>query len=747
MHDNPGHQKTYLRIEMNPRRRAMKKQSICFGIMGLLVFAALLGAFSQAGEDLFQKALRMERNEGKLQEAIALYTQVVAEKKNESLAAQAQLRIGLCYEKLGQKSIQQAQEAFQKVIENYPTQSAEVKIAREKLTAILKPGQTTDVRDQAYQMNPIWSEAEMQKIPGEGSGITNLRPSPDGKYMAFIDWMSGVGELAIYQAATGKVTCLTEDRSPQERTAHAYDSRWSWDSRRLAYIWENDDKNYVDLRVMGLTGSKPSTLYRGSYAEGYMIPLDWSPDGKNILALKDGKFFRLAIIPVDGGGHRIIKAFEPGDNPGGGLFSPDGRFIAYDSQQDKEDVFHDIYLLDLDSGQQRVVASHPSHDYLLGWAPDGSKLVFASERTGTMDCWTIPVLDGRPAGKPSLAIQNMGYINPLGITLEGTLYFDRNPDGINLNIYTAAFDPESGKVESPPEILPLPHEGRNAFPDWSPDGSTLAYISLRKPPGRRLLCLYSVDSGKIREMPFRQVLGDPNWSRDSRFLFVKAQNSSQIFQIDVKTTEIQTLVEGDVVYFPTASPDMNFLYYANHYKEPKHTCIVKRNLKTGNELEIYNTSWVLTDFELSPDGRRVAVMIADKPYGPAPSGMESHNILGVVSSSGGELTPLHEFLHPAASGLVAIDWSPDGRYIVFSKIRTEESQKVGALTGPWQLWRVPAEGGQAEYLGLECRRFRSLSVHPDGHRVAFFSYGTEDGPQPPRYWLVKNFLPQEKNSR
>jgi len=135
-------------------------------------------------------------------------------------------------------------------------------------------------------------------------------------------------------------------------------------------------------------------------------------------------------------------------------------------------------------------------------------------------------------------------------------------------------------------------------------------------------------------------------------------------------------------------------------------------------------------------------MLADKPYGPAPLGEESKNILGVIPSSGGDLSPVHEFVHPAASGLVAIDWSPDGRYIVFSKIRTEGSQEVGPLSGPWQLWRVPADGGQAEYLGLECRRFRSLSVHPDGHRVAFFSYGTE-GPQPPSFWLVKNFLPQE----
>jgi tetratricopeptide (TPR) repeat protein len=126
----------YLRIEIYPRRKTMKKKSAWFGVMGILLFAALLGAFSQSGEDLFQKALRLERNEGKLLEAIELYNKVVAVKGNIDLAAQSQLRIGLCYEKLGQQSVSQALEAFQKVIDNFPGQEEAVKEAREKLVVL-----------------------------------------------------------------------------------------------------------------------------------------------------------------------------------------------------------------------------------------------------------------------------------------------------------------------------------------------------------------------------------------------------------------------------------------------------------------------------------------------------------------------------------------------------------------------------------------------------------------------------------
>jgi len=731
----------------------MNKDRISRSFLGVLLLAISLGlilaaSVQQSAEELYEAAVFKKDADGDMEGAIRIFCEIVERfPSSVEIAAKAQLQIGICYEKLGQKNIEQAQEAFQKVLDNYPNQSAEVKIAREKLAALLKPRPAAEKRNQGFKMLPIWSDQEMENFPEEGNGIGNPRPSPDGKHIAFIDWSSGFGNLYVQETAAGKIKCLTGRRPPEESKANAYDSRWSQDGRHLAYIWENDEENYVDLRVIGLTDAKPRMLYRGSYVEGWMSPLDWSPDGKNILAIMwEGGITRFGLVPLDGAAHHIIKTFadlRPGNNPAGGLFSPDGRYIAYDSQQDEEAVNHDIYLLALDSGKEWAVASHPSHDYLMGWVPDGGNLVFASDRAGTVDLWTIPVQDGQPTGKPSLAIKNIGFIDPLGITSEGTLYFNRDPDGISMNIYTAAFDPDSGLPESPPEKLALPHEGRNIFPDWSPDGSTLAYVSRRKPPGRGILCLYSAATGKVREMSFLHVISNPSWSKDGRFLFVMGSDAKNIFRIDIETATIQTLIEGEYVYSPSISPDMNFLFYAKGDRKDMSSRVIKKNLNTGREREIYRTPWVMSDLELSPDGRKIAVMLSEKPYGPAPSGEESKNILGVIPSSGGDLSPLHEFVHPAASGLVALDWSPDGCYIVFSKIRTEGSQEVGPLSGPWQLWRVPADGGRAENLGLECRRFRSLSVHPDGHRIAFFSYGTE-GQQPPSFWLVENFLPKEK---
>ncbi|MCK4828432.1 hypothetical protein KA005_72550, partial [bacterium] len=90
-HDTFGIQKAYLRIEIYPRRKTMQKKSALLVVLGILITAAVLGAFSQTGEDLFQKALRLERNEGKLMEAIELYETILKQfPENREVAAKAQ---------------------------------------------------------------------------------------------------------------------------------------------------------------------------------------------------------------------------------------------------------------------------------------------------------------------------------------------------------------------------------------------------------------------------------------------------------------------------------------------------------------------------------------------------------------------------------------------------------------------------------------------------------------------------------
>ena len=74
-------------------------------------------------EETYQAALMQEKGEGNLKEAIRLYQQVIEAhekgKGDEKMAARAQLRIGVCQEKLG---LAQARQTYEAVIDEHPKQ-------------------------------------------------------------------------------------------------------------------------------------------------------------------------------------------------------------------------------------------------------------------------------------------------------------------------------------------------------------------------------------------------------------------------------------------------------------------------------------------------------------------------------------------------------------------------------------------------------------------------------------------------
>jgi tetratricopeptide (TPR) repeat protein len=317
----------------------MKKLTVSIAILiSLLITLSLISSALQNGYDLFQKALAKERGEGNLEEAIALYKKVIAETKDESLAAKAQFRIGICYEKLGQEKAKLAQAAFQKVISEYPGQRDIVKMAQEKLSNFIRAQAALEKGDKEFQVRQVWTGKGV-----DGSGEISF----DGKYLSFVDWWTG--DLAIREMATGKNRHLTHKGSWEEPIAFAMTSVWSPDGKQLAYIWENDAEGQVEVHIVGLDGSEPRLLHKVDFYKGWVELADWSPDGKNILAfiLNEAKSWQLGLISIKDGSIQILKTFDAADPfPMKAQFSPDGRYIVYDFPQKKEFRKKDISLME-----------------------------------------------------------------------------------------------------------------------------------------------------------------------------------------------------------------------------------------------------------------------------------------------------------------------------------------------------------------------------------------------------------------
>ena len=719
----------------------MKRFFILLAVITVAAFS--ITAFAQRAkeaETLFHRGVHFEEVRGELKEAIAVYEEIVKKySENRPVTAQALYHLGLCYEKLGLK---QATDAFQTIVEKYPEQTETVSLARGKLALLMKTGSLAEKGGQELKISLVW----------QGSGMDSTGEiSPDGKYLSCADWTTS--DLAVRETATGKLRRLTSKKGSPPGSYEAPDhSIWSPDSREIAYIWYGSDPTFCELRLIALDDTKPRTLYKGDFFKDWVYPSDWSPDGRYILT----GFFRgtdyykpsreIGLVSVKDGSVHYLETLR---NMEIGLakFSPDGRYILYDHPQKTNSESHDISLLALEAKNTIPVIEHPADDRVLGWAPDGKSILFLSDRTGTRDAWMIQVADGKPQGGPRIIKRELGQVEAMGLTKGGSLYY--STPGFQWDIFSVSIDADSGRLLEGPQKMPLPYEGNNYQPRLSPDGNHLAYVSQRGPGERKgVLGVFSLQTGEAREIQpkgdFRRDFLIGTWMPDGRSILLyggEMNRGNGFFKVDLQTGDTTILLhENDFLPkdekgFPERS---NFdishdgRSYSYLYQGPDKSCRVM-TLRFGTKEEKEIRRLPIRDpsdnntLRLSPDGLRFALLLREG---------ENVRALKVFPTSGGEIRELDRF-EQEGRGFIDLAWSPDGRYIYFSKkIDPKEDW------GPCELWRVPADGGEAQNLRVSSIRILGLNVHPDGKRIIFHSRTANE--QVGAVWAMENFLPVEK---
>ena len=554
--------------------------------------------------------------------------------------------------------------------------------------------------------------------------------SPDGRYLSFADQQTG--DLVIRQVATGTMRRLTHEGSlgKSKNPQYVIVSIWAPDGKQVAYQW-NNESGPNDLRIIGLNDVEPRILYQDKDV-WWVQPYNWSSDGQQILTrlrAREDKTEQIALISPQDGSVRLLKTL-PYRQMWYMSLSPDGRYIAYDLPEDVPD--HDIFLLPTDGSEEIPLVEHPAHDYVLGWTPDGKYVLFVSDRTGTLDAWAIEVGDGKPQGDPRLIKVDVGSISPLGFGREGAFYYGY-ARMITSDVYVAKVDLETGEVLVPPTKAVRRFEGSNGAPDYSPDGQYLAYVSSRGHLGRSptILCIRSLDTGEEREWPSRlSRIDSPRWSPDGRFVLVwgrDLENRAGMYRIDVQRGDVTPVIVdlyGQVTILPGSwFPDGESICYTRGDRKSRLCQILVRDLETDTEKELFRApSWAerFGVVSVSPDGQWLCLI-------------DSKGFLKLVPAAGGEPRDLH--MWEQEGQIHTPMWSPDGKHILFVR------EWPGQADTKTQLWRIRAEGGEPQKLGLEMFLFHSLSVHPDGQRIAFFSYGSEM--KDPEVWVMENFLPQD----
>jgi Tol biopolymer transport system component/imidazolonepropionase-like amidohydrolase len=200
------------------------------------------------------------------------------------------------------------------------------------------------------------------------------------------------------------------------------------------------------------------------------------------------------------------------------VLSPDAGHLAYAA-------LGDLWLVDLDSGELEQLTDDVSVDLSPTWSPDGSHLVWVSDRGGKADLWSMAIDSGDVERLTDSDVPvNSPVYSPDG---EEIAYLADSQTSIFIAATINVLDLEDSSIRTVSEPIFGP-----SAPAWSPDASRLA-VYHRLPRNNRFReghnAIYLVDSAgqgdSIWVVPEpgrslgRRQFNRPAWSTTGEFVY------------------------------------------------------------------------------------------------------------------------------------------------------------------------------------------------------------------------------------
>ena len=388
-----------------------------------------------------------------------------------------------------------------------------------------------------------------------------------------------------------------------------------------------------------------------------------SPDGSEIAFVSAGDIW---TVPARGGDARLLVSNEAAESRP--LYSPDGTRIAFVSTRTGNG---DIYVLTLATGNLLRITYDDQAEQLDSWSRDGAWLYFSSGRndiSGMSDEFRVHSDGGTPmpVAADRYAAEFWGAPSPDGKTLAITArgvsrgqWWRKGHSHLDESEIDLVSD-----VRGTPTYTPIvPMGAKSGWPMWSPDGSTIFFVSDRSGSAN----LWEQSATAAGGATARQLTTFTN----GRLIWpaMSANGKSIVFE-----------------------RDFGIWRYDIDTRQVAAVQIALRGSASATTVEHKTYTNEIQQFALSPDGRKVAFIVHGEVF--AASAKDGGNAIRVTD------TPAEEN---------QIEWAPDSKRLVYTSDRD----------GPQHLFMYDFATNSETQLTRGGTSDVSPAWSPDGSEIAY----------------------------
>lgn len=390
--------------------------------------------------------------------------------------------------------------------------------------------------------------------------------SPDGNYVAYVAGVAGDLDLYVKQIGGGPPLRIT--------SGPAFDTfpAWSPNNLSIAFLRLRRDKAEVLLispfggperKLAEVTGDTSTGIF--SWNPPF---LSWTPDSNYLVTmdrLSPEEPYGLFILSVaTGEKRRLTTPPAPATADGNAAISPDGRTLAF--VRVVADGNTQVCVLPLSedyrpAGEVRHLDLPQQFLTSPAWTSDGREIVYTASETwasGEWRLWRVPV-SGVEKPQPLATVGENGAQVTISRQGHRLVYADFK---YNTDIWRIEVN---GLRKSSPAVKLIASTLKDGSPEYSPDGSRVAFASDRSGHAEIWVC-NSDGSGLVQLTTLELFSGSPQWFPDGRRLVfdVHRDGRSDIYVTNTESRVARRLTNnlGEDVS-PSVSHDGKWIYFSS----------------------------------------------------------------------------------------------------------------------------------------------------------------------------------------